>query len=79
MFLENKKSIHKGSLGNSQNSSLPKRNSTGLPHMLEESIESLSGISLKDVKVHLNSVMPAGLDGNSDTQDEDIHVAPRQE
>jgi len=57
----------------------PKKDSTGLPGTLEESIESLSGISLKDVKIHFNSDMPTELNGDSYTQAEDIHVSPRQE
>ena len=79
MSSENKKMIGKSSLSSSQLSCLQKKNSTGLQHLLEESIESLSGVSLKDVKVHFNSDMPTELNDDPYTQGEDIHVAPRQE
>ena len=38
-----------------------KKNKTGLPDNLKTGIESLSGLSMDDVKVHYNSAKPAQL------------------
>ena len=54
-------------------------NQTGLPDGLKSGIESLSGISLDDVKVHFNSSQPDQLDALAYTQGSEIHVAPGQE
>ncbi|ERJ59851.1 eCIS core domain-containing protein [Sphingobacterium paucimobilis] len=54
-------------------------NSTGLPDNLKNGIESLSGYSMDDVKVHYNSVKPAQLQAHAYAQGTDIHVAPGQE
>lgn len=51
----------------------------GLPAMLKKGIESLSGMSLDDVKVHYNSSKPAQLQALAYTQGAEIHVAPGQE
>lgn len=42
-------------------------------------MESLSGLSMNDVKVHFNSPRPAQLHALAYTQGTDIHVAPGQE
>ena len=55
------------------------RNDTGLPDELKSGIESLSGMSLDQVRVHYNSSQPAQLDALAYTQGTDIHVAPGQE
>src|ERR1700758_4687284 len=55
------------------------RNQTGLPDNLRSGIESLSGISLGDVRVHYNSDRPAQLSALAYAQGSDIHVAPGQE
>ena len=34
---------------------MPKKNETGMPDHLKESIENLSGYSMDDVRVHYNS------------------------
>lgn len=52
---------------------------TGLPDHLKSGIESLSGISMDNVKVHYNSSQPAQLNALAYTQGTDIHVAPGQE
>ncbi|WP_141325141.1 DUF4157 domain-containing protein [Myxococcus sp. AB025B] len=55
------------------------RNDTGLPDSLKSGVESLSGMSLDDVRVHYNSSAPAQLQALAYTQGSDIHVAPGQE
>jgi hypothetical protein len=57
----------------------PRSNHTGLPDGLKSGVESFSGISLDNVKVHLNSSRPAQLNALAYTQGSDIHVAPGQE
>jgi hypothetical protein len=54
-------------------------NKTGLPDQLKSGIESLSGISLDNVKVHYNSAQPAQFNALAYAQGNDIHVAPGQE
>lgn len=56
-----------------------KSNNTGLPDNLKNGIESLSGISMDNVKVHYNSSQPAQLNALAYAQGTDIHVAPGQE
>ncbi|NEW61160.1 DUF4157 domain-containing protein [Sulfurovum sp. bin170] len=50
-------------------------NNTGLPDTLKNSIESLSGYSMDDVKVHYNSSEPAQLKADAFAQGSDIHLA----
>ncbi len=54
-------------------------NKTGLPNNLKSGIESLSGHSMDDVKVHYNSPKPAQLNAHAYAQGTDIHVASGQE
>lgn len=54
-------------------------NHTGLPDGLKAGIESLSGHSMNDVKVHYNSSQPAQLQAHAFAQGTQIHVAPGQE
>ncbi|WHZ26358.1 MAG: hypothetical protein OJF51_001153 [Nitrospira sp.] len=54
-------------------------NRTGLPDNLKSGIESLSGMSLDNVRVHYNSSQPAQLNALAYTHGADIHVAPGQE
>ena len=56
-----------------------KANKTGLPDHLKAGVESLSGRSMDDVKVHYNSARPAQLQAHAYTQGKNIHVAPGQE
>lgn len=56
-----------------------KENNTGLPDNLKSGVESLSGFSMDDVKVHYNSSQPAQLNALAYAQGTDIHVAPGQE
>lgn len=56
-----------------------KPNNTGLPDNLKDGVESLSGFSMDDVKVHYNSSQPATVQALAYTQGTDIHVAPGQE
>lgn len=57
----------------------PRPNNTGLPDDLKNGIESLSGYSLDNVRVHYNSPKPATVQALAYTQGTDIHVAPGQE
>ncbi|MGZ5007644.1 MAG: C2 family cysteine protease [Methylobacter sp.] len=57
----------------------PKPNSTGLPDNLKSGIETLSGLSMDNVKVHYNSSQPAQLNALAYAQGTDIHIAPGQE
>ena len=57
----------------------PRPNNTGMPDDLKAGIESLSGFSMDDVRVHYNSSKPATVQALAYTQGTDIHVAPGQE
>jgi hypothetical protein len=57
----------------------PSPNRTGLPDELKAGVESISGLSLDDVRVHYNSSKPAELQALAYTQGTDIHIAPGQE
>lgn len=54
-------------------------NKTGLPDGLKSGMESISGFSLHDVKVHRNSDKPAQLQAHAYAQGTDIHLGPGQE
>jgi Domain of unknown function (DUF4157) len=54
-------------------------NKTGMPDDLKTGLESLSGYSLDDVRVHYNSPKPAQLQALAYTQSTEIHVAPGEE
>ncbi len=54
-------------------------NKTGLPDGLKSGMESISGLSLHDVKVHRNSDKPAQLQAHAYAQGTDIHLGPGQE
>jgi hypothetical protein len=54
-------------------------NKTGLPDKLKSGMESLSGLSMNDVKVHRNSDKPAQLQAHAYAQGTDIHLGPGQE
>lgn len=58
---------------------LSRENNTGLADTLKAGIESLSGMSMDDVKVHYNSSNPAQVQALAYTQGTQIHVAPGQE
>ena len=62
-----------------QNVVQKKENNTGLPDNLKSGIESLSGYSMDDVKVHYNSSKPAQLNAHAYAQGTDIHLASGQE
>ena len=62
-----------------QRAEAPRPNNTGMPDNLKASIESLSGFSMDDVRVHYNSSKPATVQALAYTQGTDIHVAPGQE
>lgn len=54
-------------------------NTTGLPDALKFGVESLSGVSLNDVKVYRNSDKPAQLQAHAYAQGTDIHLGPGQD
>lgn len=56
-----------------------KKNNSGLPDGLKSGVESLSGFSMDDVKVHYNSDKPAQLNAHAYAQGTDIHLASGQE
>lgn len=62
-----------------QHAEVPRPNNTGMPNNLKSGIESLSGFSMDDVRVHYNSSKPATVQALAYTQGTDIHVAPGQE
>ena len=62
-----------------QREEAPQPNNTGMPDNLKSGIESLSGFSMDDVRVHYNSSKPATVQALAYTQGTDIHVAPGQE
>ena len=62
-----------------QRAEAPRPNNTGMPDNLKAGIESLSGYSMDDVRVHYNSSKPATVQALAYTQGTDIHVAPGQE
>ncbi|MBO7059514.1 MAG: DUF4157 domain-containing protein [Fibrobacter sp.] len=65
--------------GAAQREEAPRPNNTGMPDNLKSGIESLSGFSMDDVRVHYNSSKPATVQALAYTQGTDIHVAPGQE
>ena len=65
--------------GVAQRAPEPRPNLTGMPDNLKAGIESLSGFSMDDVRVHYNSNKPATVQALAYTQGTDIHVAPGQE
>jgi len=54
-------------------------NKTGLPNQIKQGVESLSGHSLDDVRVHYNSDKPAQLKAHAYAEGSQIHVAKGQE
>ena len=55
------------------------KDSHSLPDNVKQGVESLSGISMDDVKVHYNSDKPAQLNAHAYAQGTDIHIASGQE
>ena len=55
------------------------KDSHSLPDNVKQGVESLSGISMDDVKVHYNSAKPAQLNAHAYAQGTDKHVASGQE
>jgi hypothetical protein len=55
------------------------KDSHSLPDNVKQGVESLSGISMDDVKVHYNSAKPAQLNAHAYAQGTDIHIASGQE
>ena len=55
------------------------KDSHSLPDNVKQGVESLSGISMDDVKVHYNSDKPAQLNAYAYAQGTDIHIASGQE
>jgi hypothetical protein len=52
---------------------------TGLPDQLKSGVESLSGVSLDDVRVHSNSAEPAQLNTSASAQGAGTHTPPSQQ
>lgn len=51
----------------------------GLPDQLKSGVESLSGVSLDDVRVHYNSAKPAQLNTSASAQSAGTHTPPSQQ
>jgi hypothetical protein len=51
----------------------------GLPEHLKKGVESLSGISMDDVRVHYNSLSPPQIGAQSYSSGNDIYIGPGQE
>lgn len=77
--LQDNRNSGTGSLQLQDNRTPVQRNKTGLPDKLKNSIESLSGISMDQVRVHYNSAKPIKLQAHAYAQGKDIHLAPGQE
>ena len=60
-------------------SGVHQENQTGVPDNLKAGAETLSGVSLNDLKVNYNSAKPAQLHAHAYTQGTEIHVGPGQE
>lgn len=58
---------------------MKKENETGIPDNLKSGVESQSGLSMDDVRVHYNSDRPKQVGALAYTQGTEIHVAPGQE
>lgn len=54
-------------------------NATGIPAQLKERMESHTGLSLDDVRVHYHSDMPKRLDALAYTQGNQVYLGPGQE
>lgn len=54
-------------------------NQTGLPDSLKAGVESLSGYSLDNIRIHYNSPKPTEVSALAYTQGTEIHVGPGQE
>lgn len=59
--------------------SFSKPSNTVLPAQLKSGIESMSGMSMDNVKVHYNSSQPAQLSAHAYAQGSDTHVGAGQE
>jgi hypothetical protein len=68
-----------GKLEENESIQTKKENNTGLPDNLKAGVESLSGLSMDDVRVHYNSDKPTQVGALAYTQGTDIQVAPGQE
>ena len=81
LSLQNESLQQKANIANgaAQRVEKPRPNNTGMPDNLKAGIESLSGFSMDDVRVHYNSSKPATVQALAYTQGTDIHVAPGQE
>lgn len=75
--------VQQGASPQVQQQALPQQqaepNNTGMPLQLKAGVESLSGMSMGDVKVHYNSPEPVKIGALAYTRGTDIHLAPKQE
>lgn len=77
---DSRSGMQAGKLADNRSTQLAQKpNNTGLPDNLKSGIESLSGMSMDNIKVHYNSFKPAQLNAHAYAQGTDIHVAPGQE
>jgi GNAT superfamily N-acetyltransferase len=69
----------KGGAAADDNTAAGRAHGTGLPERLKAGIETLSGLSMDDVRVHYNSSKPAQFQALAYTQGVEIHIGPGQE
>lgn len=55
---------------------LPASDQIGLPDALKAGVETLSGVSMDNVRVHHNAPRPAQLHAHAFAQGSDMHLAP---
>ena len=68
-----------GDEGESPSPPSEESNNNGLPDQLKAGIESLSGISMDDVRVNYNSSKPAAMNARAYAKGSDIHLGAGQE
>lgn len=69
----------RNSAADSFNHTAGHENHTGIPIQLKELVEQSTGMSLNDVRVHYNSILPAKLDAFAYTKGTQVEISPGQE
>ena len=77
--LQEKSDDHLGSKNLTDLQEKANQDDTGLPAQLKQGVESISGVSLDDVKVNYNSDKPSNLGAQAYAQGNEIHVGGGQE
>jgi hypothetical protein len=77
--LQEKSDDHLASKNLTDLQEMANQDDTGLPAQLKQGVESLSGVSLDDVKVNYNSDKPSNLGAKAYAQGNEIHIGGGQE